>query len=283
MPSIEVSMNKVAFTVDVDRDVNLPMPGRIDASSMVAEGPAQPRFHSSARGLNLLVELLDDLGIRGTFFLEARTAIEISKEIDLGELLEDHEIGSHGFDHEDLTGEKTGLPVSRDDVYFILERSMETLTELTGRKPSGFRAPYLNVSDDILGSISDAGFEYDSSLTKDDADLAPAPWRLPNGLLEVPLTRSHDDRGKRIYSYLWAMHEGKRDPEDYLKLMRRSESGLLVMGTHSWHLVETFSGGRMDEAGIGRGLERLRTVLEGGMDSGVEFIAIDEFIEKYLG
>ena len=39
----------------------------------------------------------------------------------------------------------------------------------------------------------------------------------------------------------------------------------------------------MDEAGIGRGLERLRTVLEGGMDSGVEFIAIDEFIEKYLG
>jgi peptidoglycan/xylan/chitin deacetylase (PgdA/CDA1 family) len=276
---VEGNMSLATFTVDVDRDVNLPVPGRIVASSMTSEAPDRPRFASAGRGLELLVELLDELEIRGTFFLEARTAIEISKEIDIAELLEGHEVGCHGYDHEDLTGEETGVPLPRDDVFFILERARETLTEVMGRVPNGFRAPYLHVSDDTLDSVMEVGFEYDSSLTRDTSQGDARPWRLRNGLMEVPLTTSHDLKGNRIYSYLWPMHEGKRGPDDYIRLMRENR-GFLVLATHSWHLAETFSRGRLEEEAVKQGLARVRAVLERGREEGVEFVAIEDYLRR---
>jgi len=98
-------MTFAAFTIDVDRDVNLPLPGKMEASSMEREGGARPRFTSSRRGLELLVDLLGEWGIRGTFFIEARTAKEVAKDLDLSDLVKGHEVGCHGFEHEDLTGD----------------------------------------------------------------------------------------------------------------------------------------------------------------------------------
>ena len=65
---------KLYFTVDADRDVNIPIPGSVAAGSIDRGSGTGPRFSSSERGMSVLVDLLDDIGVRGTFFLEGRTA-----------------------------------------------------------------------------------------------------------------------------------------------------------------------------------------------------------------
>jgi peptidoglycan-N-acetylglucosamine deacetylase len=277
-----VMMWYASFTVDVDRDVNLPQWGRASGISRERAGSSSPRFDSCARGLEIIVDLLDEMGIRGTFFLEARAAQVMARSLDLADLLKQHEIASHGFEHEDLTGEKTGIPISKDDVYFILERSRDELENLLGRRPMGFRAPYLQAGEDILDSVAETGFSYDSSITGSVGEGVMAPWRLPNSLIEVPLTVGIDDDGRKIYSYLWAMHEGRRPPEDYLGLMRQNRSGLTVLATHSWHLVETFSEGLLDRERENAARQNLRAVLEGAMDMGVHFIGIEEYLARFF-
>jgi len=278
---IDLVVMYAAFTVDVDRDVNLPVRGRIEGISRDPYGNGSPRFVSCARGLELLIDLLEEIGVRGTFFLETRAALEISRSVDVRVLLKDHEIASHGVDHEDLTGEKTGIPLSRDHLYSILERSYRELKEFTGREPLGFRAPYLQINEDVLESVKGAGFIYDSSFTVPLADEVK-PWYLPNGLIEVPLITGHDDNGKKIYSYLWAMHEGRRSPDDYLKIMERMRSGLFVLATHSWHIVETFNKGRLGTEDIKSAVENVKSILEGAKDMGIEFITIGNYLKRFL-
>ncbi|MFP4169745.1 MAG: polysaccharide deacetylase family protein [Methanomassiliicoccales archaeon] len=271
------------ITVDVDRDVSLPAKGTLHAVSKEKEGDTSPRFQSSLRGLEIVVSLLNDLDIKGTFFMEAKAASVIGEETDLADLLEGHEIASHGFEHEDLTGRDTGLPISQDDVYFILKDSRDLLKSIFGREPKGFRAPYLHVADDVLDAVAEAGFDYDSSVAKDLSDVPPAPFRLPNRLMEVPLVKDRDEKGRRIYSYLWALHEGDRPVEDYLRLIRRSKSGFLVLATHSWHMVETYSGGRLGQEEIDAGLSRTREILEKAQEEGVEFVTIQEYLSEHMG
>ena len=95
---------KLYFTVDADRDVNIPIPGSVAAGSIDRGSGTGPRFSSSERGMRILAELLDGLGVRGTFFMEGRTA-----EVTDCSFLAGHCIGLHGYDHEDLTGAQTGV------------------------------------------------------------------------------------------------------------------------------------------------------------------------------
>lgn len=274
-------MMYAAFTVDVDRDVNLPAKGRKEGVSKGPHGNNSPRFASSAYGLELLIELLEEVGIRGTFFIEMRTALEISRSMDINALLGNHEIASHGVEHEDLTGEKTGVTLSRYDLDSILERSFSELKDFTGKEPLGFRAPYLHINEEVLDSVKRAGFIYDSSLIVSIAEEVK-PLYLPNGLVEVPLVTGRDGSGKKIYSYLWAMHEGKRSPDDYLRMMEKMRSGLFVLATHSWHIVETFNRGRLRDEDIKSAIEEVRLILEGAMDMGVNFITIEDYIKRFL-
>lgn len=280
---IGISMSYAVFTVDVDRDANAPHPGRIGAISRSRDEDVSPRFESMVRGTRLLVELLEERGLKGTFFMEAEAARALSERTDIRGLLEGHEIACHGFQHEDLTGEDTGVPLSKDDVFFILEDASAIVEELFGHRPSGFRAPYLHVDADVLDAALEAGFKYDSSLTKDLSDGPVRPWLMPSGLVEVPLTTDKDSMGRRIHSYLWAMHEGKRAPQDYLRVMERSEGGVLVLATHSWHLVETISSGPLDEEGVKRGLDHLSAILDGATEMGMEFLTIEEILDRILG
>lgn len=271
-------MSLAIFTVDVDRDANIPYPGRIEGISRSKEGNTSTRFESSSRGLLLLVELLEERGMRGTFFLEAEAVQAISERVNIRSLLERHEVASHGFRHEDLTGKDTGIPLSRDDIFYILEDAAETLEKIFSSRPAGFRAPYLHVDDDVLDAVREVGFGYDSSLTKDLSNGPVLPWMLPNGLMEVPLTVDMDPEGRRVYSYLWPMHEGKRSPQDYLRMMERSMEGVLVLATHSWHLVETFSAGLLDEGKVRKGLDQLGAVIDGALNMGLKFVTVKELL-----
>ncbi len=272
-------MRRAAFTVDVDRDVNVPVPGRREAMSQPRNGDGSPRFSSSARGLTLLVELLNELSIRGTFFLEAETARHIAGTVDLRRLLREHEIASHGLSHEDLTGASTGLPFTGSEATDAVDLAADEIHRLTGRVPKGFRAPYQHVDDTIHRLLSDRGYLYDSSMTDDIRDRCIGPRPLPCGLTEFPLARGIDARGKHIHSYFWPMHEGKRRPADYIHLLDQFDDGLMVLATHSWHVVETYAG-RLDDDQVAMKLGEIRAVLDGARDRGITFTTLEEDVRR---
>lgn len=265
-------MRHAAFTVDVDRDVNEPRPGQLEACS---RNCATPRFTSTAKGLVLLVDLLNELGIRGTFFLEGETVERWPGERSLAEILDGHEIAAHGYAHEDLTGESTGIAPSPDWLDAIIGRSLAVIEDTVGRRPVGFRAPYQHINEQVAMALAGRGLLYDSTAF---ADVATGlhPYRLPSGLLEVPLAQGIDHRGRRLQSYLWPLHEGKRPVADYLHLLSQFDRGVLVLGDHSWHIVESLNGLRTDRQVVDE-VDRTRQVLQGALDRGIGFMTLEAY------
>jgi peptidoglycan-N-acetylglucosamine deacetylase len=272
-------MRYAAFTVDVDRDANLAEKGRYEAGSRAIGGTdTMPRFASSGKGLRMLAELLEELGIRGTFFLEGDALRDIAHHYDIRGLLQKHEVACHGICHEDFTGESTGICLSGEQIGDVAKESRSIVRDVVGRNPTGFRAPYQHIDEIGLGALAKSGFSYDSSMTEAMKDGKVGPREMDNGITEVPLACGKDRNGKKIISYLWPMHEGKRTAEDYVELASSFRSGYLVLATHSWHLAETFKRGLLDPKQSASEVEKTRKVLEGMLDQGIRFQPIEEFL-----
>ena len=272
-------MRCAAFTVDVDRDANLAERGRYEAGSRAITGvDTVPRFASSGKGMRILSELLEVLGIRGTFFLEGDALRDIARHADVRALLAKHEVACHGVCHEDFTGESTGICLTGEQAGQVADVSRSVVRDIMGRIPNGFRAPYQHIDDIGLDALANVGFSYDSSKTENMIDGKIEPRKLNNGMVEVPLACGKDARGMKIVSYLWPMHEGRRTAEDYVKLAASFRSGYLVLATHSWHIAETFERGPLDSAQTASELEKTRKVLEGMLDQGIRFLAIEDYL-----
>lgn len=271
------------MTVDVDRDVNIAEKGRIGGCSSRGDGKTSPRFRSAAKGLKMIVSILDDLGIQGTFFIEAETAEALSKTMDLRGLLRSHEIAAHGIIHEDLTGTDTGIRLSPRQIEEVVIGSTTALRGLMRRKPVGFRAPYLHIDDSVLQVLAQEGYLYDSSVIRRQDKGEIYPYRVLGPLIEAPISSSTDKEGKKIVSYLWPLHERERDVRDYEHMVSRFSAGLLVLATHSWHMVETYKHGVLGEKKIAENLDWVRTIIQGAIDRGVEFMTIEQYIEEHMG
>jgi len=141
--------------------------------------PDQDSFDDDAvftTGLPRLIELLDDLELRATFFMSGRDLEYPAKKDAVRRLIADgHEPASHGWGHD--------LDYGRWDVEelgTVLERTNQAIEQATGQRPTGFRAPGYSVSPGVLQACVNAGLRYDGSVL-------PTPWgpilhRLANGL-----------------------------------------------------------------------------------------------------
>ncbi len=268
-------MRYAAFTVDVDRDVNEPRSGQLEACS---RNCPIPRFTSTARGLELLVDLLNELGIRGTFFLEGEAIERWPGKRSISDLLDGHEIAAHGYAHEDLTGESTGIAPSPDWLDAIIGRSLAAIEDVMGRRPVGFRAPYQHIDGRVDAVLIKRGLLYDSTRFADlPGDLRPYP--LPGELWEIPLAQGFDPRGKRMQSYLWPLHEGKRPVADYLHILDQYGDGIMVLADHSWHIVESLTGLRTAEQANDE-VGRIRQLLQGALDKEIEFMTLEDYVLK---
>jgi peptidoglycan-N-acetylglucosamine deacetylase len=274
-------MRQCSFTVDVDRDVNQACEGQVCAVSAPRDGNNAPRFASSAKGLETIVDVLDSLDIKGTFFFEARTAREISKEIDLPSLMKGHEIACHGYDHEDLTGHKSGVRLDHNQIDDVLERSTSTLREIFGSTRFGFRAPYQACDENIEKALFDKGFIYESSKVRSLQEGPIWPYRTASGIIEVPIASGTDRSGKKIVGYLWPMHEGKRTADDYVHLMGQFDDGLLVIATHTWHMIENYCSGPYSKEEAARHEHCLQEILSKGLDMGIDMVRIDDFLAEH--
>jgi len=252
-------MRIACFTVDLDRDVNIPISPWEAGSTDRGHGVA-PRFKSTAKGSRMLSKLFTETGIDATFFAEARTLQEVSDDI------LDYEIAMHGLEHEDLS------MLDENDTEQIIFDASDIIWDIAGQRPEGFRAPYMKPNDEMYEILLDAGVTYDSS-NYVDVSKTIRPYEL-NGLTEIPVPKDTDGNGKNIYGYLWAMHENKRSPQDYIDLASKMEDGVFVIATHSWHMVESVDDGMMDSARKKVNLENVRQVIEGLQKKGFEFTSM---------
>src|SRR5205807_5346905 len=99
-----------------------------------------------------------------------------------------HEIGVHGWIHEDLPALNDEKEEQR-----LLNQAIETLTNMTGRKPVGYRAPSWHFSQFTMKQIKAAGFLYDSSLMSSDDAYEISVDGQPTGMIELPIERIVDD------------------------------------------------------------------------------------------
>jgi peptidoglycan/xylan/chitin deacetylase (PgdA/CDA1 family) len=247
-------MKKFCFSVDVDRDANECMPGN---KAAVSSGGGV-RFTSSEKGLDIILDMLDDIGMKATFFAEARTLENIDASFG------DNEIAMHGLDHEDMTGELSGIRPSDEELRDIMGKSKDIIKDRTGIEPKGFRAPYMKTDGGIMDLLPEFGIIYDSSVY---AEIGTGPYVTASGISEIPVPVSEDRNGRKIYGYLWPMHEGRRGPEDYTEMADSVDDGIFALATHSWHITESV-GGPMDGPRIRENIENVRKVLTAVLDKG---------------
>ena len=263
-------MRHLCMTVDLDRDVNVPVRGSSAAGSKDRGNGTSPRFSSSGKGAELLVELFDSLGIDATFFAEART-LHSSGAFNF---VKGYEVAMHGLDHEDLTGEKTGVMYDYGELREIAERSISLIRDCVGTQPKGFRAPYMAPNEDMLSFLTEYGIVYDSSYYT-YAGGSIRPYRSEYGLVEVPVPKGNDDSGFPITGYLWPMHEGTRTKDDFIRMAEGMEDGVFVLATHSWHVCENQKG-MLDDDGVKKNIDDIRCILETLMDDGFDIIPMSD-------
>ncbi len=270
-------MRVLAFTVDLDRDCNVAVPGEMAAASRDRGRGVPPRHSASAEGMEAIADMLRSLSLPATVFAEGETLLSLPD----ASVLRGHELACHGMGHEDLTGESSGLVPDDGELRAIIRRSKEALSSRCGIVPRGFRAPYLNIDPRVLSHLGEEGFSYDSSMTAAAEEGSVTPWRLDNGMLEIPLARDRDAEGRIMDSYLWAMHEGRRPVEDYFGMLERFRAGALVMATHSWHVAEGVRDGRRGKAEAAAQTEALAQVLGRAKDLGFEVLTLEELERRF--
>lgn len=171
-----------AITFDMDADslihVSKPVDGhdRLYPISMGQYGPrvAVPR----------ILETYRRLGLKQSFFIPGWCLEQYPETVEA--ILKDgHEIGHHGYIHEDPTAH--GPTEQR----YWFERALESHKKITGKTPSGYRAPVYNINQQVIDLLVEHKFEYDSSLMGDDV-----PYLLntaSGSLVELPVHWGTDD------------------------------------------------------------------------------------------
>ena len=143
------------------------------------------------RGVNCLLDLLDEKSFSATFFVLGNTA-KTNKELVRLIFARGHEVASHTMTHALLPA------LSPGELEYQLVESKKLLEDTVGAQVLGFRAPDLSGYPDVavfFDMLQSAGYHYDSSFTSAGAlkmlgQSEPGlPVALTNGgILEFPVT-----------------------------------------------------------------------------------------------
>ncbi|MBZ0267790.1 DUF3473 domain-containing protein [bacterium] len=141
----------IAFTIDFeDWYHGIPIPGDRKAA-------AERRLDRSG---HLLLDLLDEFDVKGTFFLLGPT-VEEHPELVRRIAAAGHEIGCHGWSHDllyDLTPE-----TFREETL----RNLRVIEDVVGVRATAYRAAYFSITQRNLWALeilAELGIRYDSSI-----------------------------------------------------------------------------------------------------------------------
>ena len=143
------------------------------------------------RNVNILLELLDSISIKATFFFLGRIGRDIPNIVK-ETAKHGHEIACHSHEHVRITG------LSKEEFKDSLICAKKYLEDVSGNVVCGFRAPDFSITKSniwALDTLREVGFLYDSSIypiglhdVYGISDAKSIIHKFPNGLIEFPLS-----------------------------------------------------------------------------------------------
>ena len=117
-----------------------------------------------------ILKLLSKRAIPATFFIPGHT-IETYPDVCRQIVDAGCEVGLHGYAHE------FNPTLSQEKERWAFERSIELIERLTGKRPTGYRAPSGDLTAQTIANLVEFGVRYDSSLMGHDYQ----PYRVRLG------------------------------------------------------------------------------------------------------
>lgn len=220
-----------AFGVDVDAVAAwIGTFGGADSPHDISRG----LFAGEVGSLRLL-ELFDRYDLKTTWFIPGHSAETFPDEM-AQVAARGHEIGLHGYTHENP------LAMSPAQEADVLDRCIELLTALAGRRPVGYAAPWWELSPNTPELLMARGVLYDHSMmhrdfscyrlrvgdnwTAIDYSQPAASWMKPlvrgreTRLIEIPVSWYLDDLPPMMFIKKSPNSHGFMNPKDIEELWR---------------------------------------------------------------
>lgn len=207
-------------------------------------------------GVPRMLQVLEDEGVTASWYIPGHSIETFEEEVqavaDAG-----HEIGVHGYSHENPTD------LSREQEDEIIGVSKDLIEDLTGEEPVGHRASWWEFSENTADLVEKHGFLYDSSLMDRefepgwmrngddwepiDYEEDPETWMTPyeygeeTDIVEIPISWYRDDIPAMLFIKQPLYHAGYKSPkmmyEEYYKaqfeyLHNRRGAGVYTFTIH---------------------------------------------------
>lgn len=191
-----------AFGVDVDAVGGwLGSYGGEDSPCDISRG-----LFSGEVGSMRLLELFKRWGIKTTWFIPGHSIETFPEQMkavaDAG-----HEIGMHGYSHENP------IAMTPEQEEAVMDKSIELIENLCGRRPTGYVAPWWEFSPVSNELLLKKGIKYDHSLMHNDF----SPYRVRVG-------------------DTWTKIDYSKKAEEWMKPLVRGEETDLIEIPASWYL-----------------------------------------------
>jgi peptidoglycan-N-acetylglucosamine deacetylase len=240
-----------------------------------------------------LLNLFKKYGLRTTWFIPGHSAETFPDQMkavaEAG-----HEIGVHGYSHENP------IAMTREQEEAILDKCLDVLTKLSGKRPTGYVAPWWEFSPVTNELLLERGIKYDHSLmhkdfhpyyvrvgdswTKIDYSKHPDAWMKPlvrgreTDLIEIPASWYLDDlppmmfikKAPNSHGFVSPRHleESWRDQFDWV--YRENDYAVFTMTIHP------------DVSGRPQVLLMLERLIEHiRKHEGTKFLTFDEIAEDF--
>ena len=191
---------KIALTFDIERDI----PGLLDT------------YYGVNEGLPRILRILNRFNIKCTFFWTGNIA-EKFPEIVKSLHKEEHEIASHGLNHQRLN--KIGFESCKK----LIQESKTVLENIySGVKVIGFRAPYLKPPKHLFEILRDLEFGYDSSINS------------PKKLIKF---KNSGTKIKEFHPKIPNLYFRFKFNYSYLKKRTLDENDLTLLYFHPWEAI----------------------------------------------
>jgi len=182
-----------------------------------------------------LLELLDRYQLKSTWFIPGHSIETFPDE--MAEVVKrGHEVGLHGYSHENP------LAMSPTQEADVLDKCIELITDLSGQRPTGYAAPWWELSKATPDLLLARGVKYDHSMmhkdfqcyrlrvgdswTPIDYSLPAAQWMKPlqrgtvSRLIEIPVSWYLDDLPPMMFIKKAPNSHGFMNPRDIEELWR---------------------------------------------------------------
>ncbi len=191
-----------AFGIDVDAVAGwLGSYGGEDSPDDISRG-----MFAGEVGMPRLVNLFKRLGVKTTWFIPGHS-IETFPEQTAMVVEAGHEIGIHGYSHENP------ISMTPEQEEAVLDKCIDLVAKVSGRRPTGYVAPWWEFSPVTNELLLKKGIKYDHSLMHKDFE----PYYVRVG-----------DR--------WTLIDYSKKPQEWMKPLQRGTETDLIEIAGSWYL-----------------------------------------------